>query len=64
MSRPVVIKGGAGEFHAALIAVVIDHIVATEKNQVRRVVDHRLPEWIRAVDPDRFPDLDTRDRTR
>jgi hypothetical protein len=68
MVEGIRIKGGAGEFEAALIAVVLDHITR-EEDAVRRTPPgggRGLPAWIRAdfnddpdvplelVDPDRF----------
>lgn len=51
----VEIKGGAGEFEAAVIAVVLDHI-NRQDSEARRgrpaVRDTRLPAWVRAVYPE------------
>ncbi len=53
------IRGGAGEFEAAVIAVVLDHI-ASQEAEARRGRqpgrDSRIPAWIRATYPDQ-PDL-------
>lgn len=50
-NREFEIKGGADEFEAAVIAVVLDHLAAEEderKSPTRRV-DNRMPEWVRAI---------------
>lgn len=54
MSRDIRIKGGAGEFEAAVIAVVLDRIATDERlaRQGRRGTDNRLPAWIRALEPE------------
>ncbi len=48
------IKGGAGEFEAAVIAVVLDRIRLEEKAAARgrALRDAGLPAWIRAIQPD------------
>ncbi len=53
----VEIKGGAGEFEAAVIAVVLDRIATEAKARSSRDphADSRVPSWVRAIDPDRFP---------
>lgn len=59
MNEPIEIRGGAGEFEAAVIAVVVDHLRAEEKAKQsgRNPEGNRLPAWIRAVSPERYPDL-------
>jgi hypothetical protein len=54
MSEQVQIRGGAGEFEAAVIAVVLDRIAADEKaaRLGKGGPDHRLPAWIRALEPE------------
>lgn len=50
MVEGIRIKGGAGEFEAALIAVVLDHITR-EEDATRRTPpggNRALPAWIRA----------------
>jgi len=50
MVEGIRIKGGAGEFEAALIAVVLDHITR-EEDAMRRTPPggtRALPAWIRA----------------
>ncbi|HEU4319481.1 MAG TPA: hypothetical protein VFS66_05315 [Acidimicrobiia bacterium] len=53
------IKGGAGEFEAAVIAVVLDRIAqeeaAARSGKRARLGD--LPAWVRAIQPERnrFP---------
>lgn len=51
--QPIAIRGGADEFEAAVIAVVLDHIAAEEQAAVRRRAEQsgRLPAWMRAIDP-------------
>lgn len=61
MSDEIEIRGGAGEFEAAVIAAVVDRIAAEE----RRAREgwgrsRRLPAWVRALRPDESgatPDL-------
>lgn len=57
MNRPFDIKGGASEFEAAVIAVVLDHVAAEEKARAagRNGNDNRVPGWIRALSPDIYP---------
>lgn len=53
MISDIEIKGGADEFEAAVIAVVIDRI-AREEEAARRGVGTRkpgLPAWVRAIMP-------------
>lgn len=51
--QALAIRGGADEFQAAVIAVVLDHIAAEERAaMVRRAEDSmRLTAWVRALDP-------------
>jgi hypothetical protein len=51
MSDGVEIKGGAGIFEAAVIAVVLDHIDAEEKakQMSRGPSGNRLSSWVRAL---------------
>lgn len=53
--RPMEIKGGASEFEAAIIAVVLDQIAREEAaaRQGKRRRGNELPAWIRAVQPER-----------
>lgn len=53
MSRDLEIKGGAGEFEAAVIAVVIDKIAREEAaaRQGRGKPTSSLPAWILAIQP-------------
>ena len=54
MIRGFEIKGGAGEFEAAVIAVVLDRI-AREEEAARRGVGSRQPRlsaWVRALAPE------------
>ncbi|HEY5890575.1 MAG TPA: hypothetical protein VIW94_07735 [Acidimicrobiia bacterium] len=65
MNSSVEIKGGAGIFEAALIAVVLDHILAEEKaiSTGSNLIDDRLPAWVRALDTRReivLPPVNTR----
>jgi hypothetical protein len=54
MSRDGQIRGGAGEFEAAVIAVVLDQIAAEEKSARtgKTGTDNRLPAWVRALQPE------------
>lgn len=51
MSDTGEIKGGAGEFEAAVIAVVLDHLAVEEKARKsgRNADDNQLPAWVRAI---------------
>lgn len=53
MSEKTTIKGGAGEFEAAVIAVVVEQLEREEK-AARSRADRTptLPAWVRAVRPD------------
>ncbi|HEX6298873.1 MAG TPA: hypothetical protein VF148_00205 [Acidimicrobiia bacterium] len=53
MRDDVEIKGGAGEFEAAVIAVIIDRIAREESAARQRRGDRGpgLPAWVRAVKP-------------
>lgn len=54
MVEGIRIKGGAGEFEAALIAVVLDHITR-EEQALRRLPPggtHALPAWMRLALPE------------
>lgn len=49
--RNIEIKGGASEFDAAVIAIVLDHI-AREEHLVRQVapqMNNEVPAWVRAT---------------
>lgn len=53
-NKNIEIRGGAGEFEAAVIAVVIDRI-AREEQAARQGVGQRKPglsAWVRALNPD------------
>jgi hypothetical protein len=54
MTDFVEIKGGAGEFEAAVIAAVIDRITRDENaaRQWRGGHGPGLPAWVRAVQPE------------
>lgn len=47
------IRGGAGEFEAAVIAVVLDRIERDEKSAAEAVGRRKrgLPAWVRAIRP-------------
>ena len=49
------IKGGAGEFEAAVIAVVLDRIAQEEAaaRSGKRARLTGLPAWVRAIQPER-----------
>jgi hypothetical protein len=53
MSRDLEIKGGAGEFEAAVIAVVLDQIAREEATARQRRGSPKtgLPAWVRAIQP-------------
>jgi hypothetical protein len=54
MVETIQIKGGAGEFEAALIAVVLDRI-AEEESASRKGLATRsndLPDWVRVFRPE------------
>lgn len=48
------IRGGATEFEAAVIAVVLDRIAEEERSAADRqaATSSALPAWVRAVRPD------------
>ena len=52
-ARGTYIKGGAGEFEAAVIAVVLDQIAREEAvaSQRRGKPKTGLPAWVRAIQP-------------
>lgn len=52
MTGPIQIKGGASEFEAAVIAVVLDRINADEKaaRLGKTGFDSRLPSWVRVLE--------------
>lgn len=52
MSEHLEIKGGAGEFEAAVIAVVIDRLAREEElaRSSRGATKSGLPAWVRAID--------------
>jgi len=54
MTEQIEIKGGAGEFEAAVIAVVIDRIAREDAaaRQLRGGAKPGLPAWVRAVQSD------------
>lgn len=51
MNPGIEIQGGAGEFEAAVIAVVLDHIADEEQRakQGRPRSESELSEWIKAI---------------
>jgi hypothetical protein len=57
MTDRIEIKGGADEFEAAVIAVVIDRINRDEEaaRQGRGTAQPGLPPWVRAIRPDDNP---------
>lgn len=57
VDRQIDIKGGASEFEAAVIAVVLDHIVAEDKARAagRNSNDSRVSSWVRALNPEMYP---------
>lgn len=53
MSDRVEIKGGAGDFEAAVIAVVLDRIAREESAALQRRGERKrgLSAWVRAIQP-------------
>lgn len=52
MTDGLQIRGGAGPFHAAAIAALIQHVLAEEEAARRiRPDSHVPPAWVRAVRP-------------
>ena len=53
MYEAIEIKGGAGEFEAAVIAIVLDHLAREENaaRQRRSSSGPGLPAWVRAAPP-------------
>lgn len=53
MSERVRIRGGAGEFDAAVIAVVLDRLAREEAaaRRSRGKPKRGLPAWVRAIQP-------------
>lgn len=51
MSVPFEIKGGASEFEAAVIAVVLDHLAVEEKARKSRLDGNgnQLSAWVKAL---------------
>lgn len=51
MDDQMQIKGGASQFEAAVIAVVLDQIAAEEKSarQGKTGRDNKLPSWVTAI---------------
>ncbi len=54
MNRGIEIKGGATEFEAAVIAVVLDRIARDEAAALQGMGRRRpgLPAWVRAIMPE------------
>lgn len=59
MAEHFIVKGGAGEFEAAVIAVVLDQLERDEKAaaQGKTTVLPRLPAWVRALTPPDDPNM-------
>ncbi len=57
MSEEVQIKGGATEFEAAVIGVVLDRIAAEESaaRQGKKGRDNLLPPWVTAARDNQLP---------
>lgn len=58
MSEGMEIRGGASEFEAAVIAVVLDRIVQEEQAAIKGPThDASLPAWMRVDEPEQpnFP---------
>ena len=56
MSDRFEIRGGAGEFEAAVVAVVLDRIVEEERAALQSAPVTGLSAWVRAADAEE-PDL-------
>ena len=56
MYEPIEIKGGAGEFEAAVIAIVLDNLARAENAARQRVprTGNEFPAWVRAL-PQQLP---------
>lgn len=54
MTKDFEIKGGATEFEAAVIGVVLDRITSDEEAARRGAGGHKpgLPAWVRAIMPE------------
>ncbi len=52
MSDRVEIRGGAGGFEAAVVAVVLDRIAEEERAASQGAPRTVLPAWMRAIDPE------------
>ena len=57
MTRDIEIRGGAGDFEAAVIAVVVEMIEReeTERRSHPDSGDRRLPAWIQAIQNGELP---------
>lgn len=54
MNEILEIKGGATEFEAAVVAIVIDHVEREERASLQRrgEATNALPAWVAAVRPE------------
>ncbi len=52
MNENIEIRGGAGEFEAAVIAVVLDRLATEEKAARQGAPQQGLSAWVRALEPD------------
>lgn len=52
MFEAVETRGGAGEFEAAVIAVVLDRIAEEEKAARQAGPPSRIPDWMRVYRPE------------
>lgn len=50
MHEIIEIKGGAGTFEAAVVAVLLDHLVSEERAALTVQSGPSLPGWVRALD--------------
>jgi hypothetical protein len=57
MSERVEIRGGAGEFEAALVAMVLDRIAQEQRAAGQPAPGTGLSAWVRAIDPDEDEEL-------
>lgn len=51
MYEGIEIKGGAGEFEAAVIAIVLDNLAREENSARQRApkISNEIPPWVRAT---------------
>jgi hypothetical protein len=60
MNEIIEIKGGAGAFEAAVVAVLLDHLAGEERAAQIVQSGPTLPRWVRALDEEDDPLFDRR----